>query len=150
MASRKPHAFNWALAVSIAVPMLTFVGTMAGFYWTTTATLTKHDEGLKKLGEDFKSFGEISKQNFAEWLKLNKEEHDKAEKIAKEERDLRDKMREQFTQLFTQLSTSGVQVKTQVESITKVLDTLQVKIDGISSVQQENRVIRQQSTGKGR
>lgn len=148
MARRTTHTINWTVILFLAGLAITTMTTLFAFYYGTNATLAKHDEQFKKLGEDFKAFGETSKQNFAEWLKLNKAEQEKAEKNAREDRDTRDKLREQFTNLFTQLSQNAVATKVQVDSITKNIDALQTKIDNISSVQQESRIIRQQSTGR--
>lgn len=135
---------NWTVIIFLAGLTVTTISTLVAFYYGTNATLAKHDEQFKKLGEDFRGFGETSKQNFEKWLAINKVEQEKAERLAKEEREIREKMREQFGMVFNQLTTNTVAMKVQVESVTKQLDAVTSKLDGISNVQQENRIIRQQ------
>lgn len=145
MAARKPvHAVNWTVILFLAGLAITTMTTLAAFYYGTNATLAKHDEQFKKLGEDFRAFGETSKVNFDKWLSINRDEREKAERTAKEDREAREKMRDGFTSLINQLTTNTVGTKIQVEAITKQLDAVTTKIDSISTIQQENRAIRQQ------
>jgi hypothetical protein len=152
MAPRKVSHSPWL------VPVIIFLGglvvttgvTMFGFYYNTNAVLSKHDEQFRKLGDDFKAFGETSKQNFSEWLKLNKSEEEKREKIAKEEREAREKVRDDFNRFVTSLTTNLASTSTRVENITKTLDEVRGQLNSISSVQQEGRILRQQGSGKAR
>lgn len=156
-AKKNTLGISWGLVVSITAPVVlsTFVAITA-FYYQTNSTLKQHEDQFKIVGselkasrDEFKAFGETSRNNFAEWMKLNKVEQEKAELAKKEDREARDKMREQFMSFVTNLNTSAAATKIQVEMAVKQLDAVTTKLDNITNVQQQNRqdIIRSQSTG---
>ena len=144
MPRRNTHTINWTVILFLAGLAITTMTTLGAFYWGTNATLAKHEEQFKKLGEEFKGFGETSKSNFERWLAINKQEQDKLEKQAKEDREAREKMRENFTTVFSQMGVNMAATKVQSDMIAKQLDEVKNELRGISSVQQENRLIRSQ------
>ena len=143
MTTRKKSAsFDWGVWFrSFGVFILGFAGILITFYFTTTFTLQKHEEKFSEIGKKFDAFGNQLKENYENWAKTNKAEIEKAEARAKEERDLRDKMREDFRVTFTGFATTTAGMKVQVDTIGKQLDSLTSKIDSISTVQQQNRVL---------
>jgi predicted RNA-binding protein Jag len=133
------HVINWTVVLFLAGLAVTTMTTLGAFYWGTNATLAEHEKQMKRLGDEFKGFGETSKQNFDKWLSINKAEQEKAERIAKEDREAREKVRDSLTQFITAMTTKAASTDVKVDLITKQLDKVQGVLDGVSTVQQENR-----------
>lgn len=145
MVDRNIQHFDWiGMVKTFLVPTVVFMLTLVAFYYSTKNTLDNHEKQFIEVAKKFDAFNSTLKGNFEEWTRINKSEQDKSERIAKEDREAREKMRDQFTQFVTQLTTNMAGTKVQVDSITKQLDAVTNKLDSISSVQQENRLIRQQ------
>lgn len=142
MAGRKSssHTINWTPILFVGGILVSLCVTLMTFYYTTNATLANHEKQFQEVGKKFDEFTkaikdtaaaskETSEKNFKEWMAHTKEEQNKA-----------DKVRDQLSAAITTLTTNAVATKVQVDSITKNVDSLISKIDGISSVQQENRI----------
>lgn len=133
MASRKPPAIEWGAWVrSFGVWFLGLVGVLVTFYFTTKATLDRHEAQFTEIAKKFDGFTGTLKDNYSDYAKNQKEEA-----------AAREKVREQFMALFGQLSTNSAAVNVKVESIGKALDGLTTKIDTIQQTQRD-RVIQEQ------
>lgn len=135
------HTIDWGVwfrsfGVWLFGTIISVAGLATAFYFTTKFTLQEHEKNFVEIGKKFDGFQATLKDNYERWAAANKSEIEKAELRAKEERDLRDKMREEFRTTFTNFATATTATRVQVDTITKQLDGLANKLDGITERQQ--------------
>jgi hypothetical protein len=110
---------NLALILSVA-------GMLVAFYFTTQATLNRHEAQFVEVAKKFDLFNVTQERNFATYAANQKEEKNSA-----------DKAREALLSVVNTLSTGQAAGTVKIETITKTLDGVVQKLDVIQSNQKQ-------------
>lgn len=130
----QPPAFDWSSWFrGNLLAILGIVAAVVGFGYTQIQTINaikgvveRHEQQFASMQRTFEQFDKTQKSNYEDYAKNTKIE---AEKSAK---------------ALEVLNLSAVRTGTQVEGAIKQLDEVKVKLEGITTRQQENRQIFQQ------
>lgn len=120
MPRRQNHSgFNWATVVQIgAIPIITGVFILSGFYYVTGNTLTRHDQQLQLLQ--------------ASQAKDKEDESKQREKVRAEYMAYQQKNTEILSKLDTRLAVSETKQETANQTLAKIADEL-TKISAATS-----------------